>query len=76
MGIDVSLLAVLCAEFQTKPAILCCVADECRRLPVVDEEGKLTGLVSVDESRKLLVSEFHEIGRLLERESPRSLAAE
>ena len=45
-----------------------------RRLPVVDAEGKLVGLVSLDDILGLLTEEFNEIGRLLKNESPSSLA--
>ena len=41
-----------------------------RRLPVVDGEGKLLGIVSVDDILRLLVEELGEVGKLLERESP------
>ena len=49
--------------------------EKCRRLPVVDESGKLVGLLSVDDILELLISEFREIGRLLNQESPMCLAA-
>jgi len=45
-----------------------------RRLPVVDNDGKLVGLVSLDDIVDLLSEEFNEIGRLLRNESPASLA--
>ena len=45
-----------------------------RRLPVVDNDGKLVGLVSLDDILDLLSEEFNEIGRLLRNESPASLA--
>lgn len=45
-----------------------------RRVPVTDAGGTLIGLLSVDDVLDLLRQEFNEIGRLLERESPRSLA--
>lgn len=41
-----------------------------RRLPVVDEGGKLVGVVSLDDVLALLAEEFALIGRLLERETP------
>jgi len=50
-------------------------AGKCRRLPVVDDAGRLVGLLSVDDILELLISEFREIGLLLNQESPRCLAA-
>ncbi len=45
-----------------------------RRLPVVDTDGKLVGLISLDDVLDLLSEEFAEIGQLLRRESPAALA--
>lgn len=45
----------------------------CRRLPVVDDEGCLAGLLSLDDILTLLAEEFRDIGRLLNEESPSSL---
>jgi CBS domain-containing protein len=45
-----------------------------RRLVVVDEEGKLAGLVSMDDILDLLIGELSNIGELLQRESPTVLA--
>ena len=45
----------------------------CRRLPVVDDGGKLVGLLSLDDILDLLAEEFSEIGKLLAEESPGSL---
>jgi CBS domain-containing protein len=45
-----------------------------RRVPVVDGEGKLVGLLSLDDILELLAEEFASIGKLLEAEEPRSLA--
>jgi CBS domain-containing protein len=41
-----------------------------RRLPVVDDNRKLVGLVSLDDVLILLAEEFKDIGQLLERETP------
>lgn len=48
--------------------------EKCRRLPVIDAEGKLIGLISVDDILELLIEEFREIGMLLREESPQMLA--
>ena len=45
-----------------------------RRIPVVDRNGRLAGLLSVDDVLDLLREEFNQIGDIIERESPRSLA--
>jgi len=45
-----------------------------RRLPVVDDEGKLIGVLTLDDILELLSTEFTEIGRLIKKESPTSLA--
>jgi len=47
-----------------------------RRLPVVDRAGKLSGLVCLDDILDLLSQEFRDIGRLLAKESPESVAQE
>ena len=44
-----------------------------RRLPVVDHDNKLVGLVTLDDILMLLAEEFVQIGGLLERETPRSV---
>jgi len=46
-----------------------------RRLPVIDADGAVTGIVSVDDILQVLAKEFGELGRLLERSSPRALAS-
>jgi CBS domain-containing protein len=46
-----------------------------RRLPVVDREGKLVGLVSLDDVLRLLAEEFATIESLITRESPEVLAS-
>ena len=45
-----------------------------RRLPVVDDSGKLVGLISIDDILDLLAEEMNDIGALIGRESPGSLA--
>ena len=45
-----------------------------RRLPVVDLEGRLIGVVSLDDILELLSEEFNDIGQLIRNESPTSLA--
>ena len=47
-----------------------------RRLPVVDSQDKLVGLVSLDDVLMLLAEEFMQIGQLLNRETPGGVAAE
>ncbi|MEX0704553.1 MAG: CBS domain-containing protein [Planctomycetales bacterium] len=49
-------------------------AAPCRRIPVVDGEGCLVGLLSLDDILDLLREEFDAIGRLVRGESPDSLA--
>ena len=44
-----------------------------RRLPVVNHDGKLAGLISLDDILDLLSEEFTEIGRLVRKEGPDSL---
>lgn len=50
-------------------------AGACRRLLVVDDNGQLQGLVSLDDMLGLLAAEFADIGRLIERESPAALVS-
>jgi CBS domain-containing protein len=44
-----------------------------RRVPVVNEERELVGMVALDDILMLLASEFTQIGRLIEQERPRNV---
>ncbi len=44
-----------------------------RRVPVVDSENRLVGLVTLDDILMFLAEEFSDIGRLLECETPRAV---
>lgn len=60
------------ATLETAIGAMC--AEPCRRLPLVDADGKLVGLLSLDDVLRLLVSDFTQISNLLRRESPANLA--
>lgn len=44
--------------------------NRCRRLPVVDEAGKMVGIIALDDIINLLTDELDEIGELIRSESP------
>lgn len=45
-----------------------------RRMPVVDDAGRLVGLISLDDILHSLATEFRGVDRLLQHESPEVLA--
>ena len=47
-----------------------------RRLAVVNDDGRLVGVVSIDDILEMLAAEFSSIGELLHAESQESLAME
>lgn len=64
----------VCEETPIEDVVAAMKSEVARRFPVVDVEGKLVGLVSVDDILLLLAEEFTMIGQLLERETPRRVA--
>ena len=64
----------VCEDTAIEAALCRMRAGPYRRLPVVDNDGKLVGIVSLDDILDLLSEEFNEIGRLVRHESPASLA--
>ncbi len=47
----------------------------CRRLPVVDKSGRLSGLVTLDDIMMSLAEEFRQVGDVLGTETPQAAAA-
>jgi CBS-domain-containing membrane protein len=47
-----------------------------RRIPVVDDNNRLVGLICLDDILMLLAEEFSQVGRLLKRETPRAVMEE
>ena len=63
----------LCTVTQSTPvedALAAMQSQGVRRLPVVDEDGRLAGVVSLDDVLDQLAEEFGELRRLLKRHSP------
>lgn len=49
-------------------------AGRCRRMPVVDDSGRLVGLISLDDILRSMANEFRGVDGLLQHESPEVLA--
>jgi len=60
-------------EIEVEKALTLMRAKTVRRLPVVDEQGHLVGVVSLDDILTLLAREFRELSQLLSEETPDSL---
>jgi CBS domain-containing protein len=60
-------------ETPIESALLIMRTGRFRRIPVVDSTNKLLGLVTLDDVLMLLAEEFTQIGRLLNRETPRAV---
>jgi signal-transduction protein with cAMP-binding, CBS, and nucleotidyltransferase domain len=60
-------------ETSIESALLIMRSGRFRRIPVVDRTNKLLGLVTLDDVLMLLAEEFTQIGRLLNRETPRAV---
>jgi CBS domain-containing protein len=67
-------VATLREDASIEAGIMAMRAGPYRRLVVVDEDGKLAGLVSLDDMLDLLIGELADVGELLRRESPTVLA--
>ena len=46
-----------------------------RRLPIVDKEGQLVGIVSIDDLLEVLAEEFSELAKVLAREQARETSS-
>jgi CBS domain-containing protein len=60
-------------ETPIESALLIMRTGRFRRLPVVDRANTLQGLLTLDDVLMLLAEEFTQIGRLLNRETPRAV---
>lgn len=60
-------------ETSIESALLIMRTGRFRRVPVVDAENRLAGLVTLDDVLMLLGEELDQIGRLIKRETPRAI---
>jgi signal-transduction protein with cAMP-binding, CBS, and nucleotidyltransferase domain len=60
-------------ETSIESALLIMRSGRFRRIPVVERDNKLVGLITMDDILMLLAEEFTQIGRLLTRETPRAI---
>ena len=63
-----------CAQIESALAIM--RRARFRRLPVVDHDSKLVGLITLDDILMLLAEEISQIGGLLKRETPQAVIEE
>jgi CBS domain-containing protein len=60
-------------ETSIESALMIMSSGRFRRIPVVDRDNRLAGLITLDDVLMLLAEEFTQIGRLLARETPRAV---
>jgi CBS domain-containing protein len=60
-------------ETSIESALMIMRSGRFRRIPVVDCNNRLVGLITLDDVLMLLAEEFTQIGRLLSRETPRAV---
>ena len=65
---------VIDSEMPVEAAVSVMRGSKCRRLPVVGDDGRLVGILSLDDILQSLADEMTEISAVLEDESPRSLS--
>jgi CBS domain-containing protein len=46
-----------------------------RRLPIVDKDGRLVGIVSIDDLLEVLAEEFSELAKIMAREQARETSS-
>ena len=60
-------------DCSSESALLIMRTGRFRRLPVVDQDNQLIGLVTLDDMLMLLAEELSQVGRLLKRETPQAV---